>query len=173
MSDLLPLLRTMQEGDLSLVLAWRNHPDVRQFMYSQHEISPLEHARWFASASQDPQRALLIYQIDGTPQGFVSFHRVRASAIAEWGFYLAPDAQRGTGHALGRAALDYAFTTLNLHKVCAEALGFNERSRRFHERLGFQQEGILRDHYFDGSRYHAVHCFGLLANEWCRGVSES
>jgi len=163
----------MQEQDLSLVLVWRNHPDVRQFMYSQHEISPAEHARWFTSALLDAQRHLLVYQPGGKPQGFLSFNRLRASAVAEWGFYLAPDAERGTGRALGQAALDYAFSTLKLHKVCAEALGFNERSRRFHEKLGFQQEGLLRDHYFDGSRYHAVHCFGLLANEWSRGASES
>jgi UDP-4-amino-4,6-dideoxy-N-acetyl-beta-L-altrosamine N-acetyltransferase len=172
-SKVSPLLRPLQEDDLPLVLAWRNHDDVRSYMYSQHEISPAEHARWFANASQDAKRHLLIYQPAGKPQGFVSFHQLRDSAVAEWGFYLAPDAEKGTGSALGRAALNYAFGSLKLHKVCAEALSFNERSRRFHEKLGFQQEGVLRDHYFDGSRYHAVYCFGLLTNEWSGGASES
>lgn len=166
-------LRLVQEADLPMLLNWRNHPDVRRFMYSQHEISLVEHTRWFAGASVDPTRHLLIYQVADQPLGFVSFRQLRGAPVAEWGFYLAPDAPRGTGSALGRAALDYGFTQLGLHKVCAEALGYNERSRHFHAKLGFVQEGILRDHYFDGSRYHAVHCFGLLASEWSRSASES
>lgn len=165
-------MRIMQEEDLPIVLQWRNHQEVRRFMYSQHEISLEEHQRWFSQVSGEPNRHLLIYQCEGLPLGFVNFHQLRSSAVAEWGFYLAPDAARGTGMRLGQAALDYAFNQLALHKVCGEALDYNQRSQRFHQKLGFSEEGILRDHYFDGSRYHAVHCFGLLASEWARIDSE-
>lgn len=159
-------LRPMRSGDLARVLEWRNHPDVRQYMYTRHEISPEEHAQWFARNSEAPGVWLLIYEIDSDPLGFVNFSSTRCAQVADWGFYLAPDAESGTGRSLGAAAVHYAFEDLELHKLCGQALDFNERSIRFHERLGFAREGVLREQHYDGARYHDVICFGLLAAEW-------
>lgn len=159
-------LRPMNEGDLQRVLSWRNHPEVRRYMYTQHEIPLEEHARWFFQASQDPERHLLVFEIGTTPLGFINLHQIASGGIADWGFYAAPDAPKGTGQALGQAALRYAFEALGLHKLCGQALAFNKRSIRFHLTLGFQREGVLRHQYFDGSQYQDVICFGLLANEW-------
>lgn len=159
-------LREMAERDLPTVLQWRNHPDVRRFMYTQHIINPDEHARWFARSAGEPGVRLLIYERNEVPRGFVNISATRSAPVADWGFYLAPDAEPGTGSALGAAALEYAFARLKLHKLCGEALGFNERSIRFHERLGFAREGVLREQYFDGEQYHDVIRFGLLAAEW-------
>jgi UDP-4-amino-4,6-dideoxy-N-acetyl-beta-L-altrosamine N-acetyltransferase len=156
----------MTEEDLQQVLFWRNHPDVRRYMYSQHEISLEEHARWFSRASQDPGRHLLLFEIDRIPRGFFQTHQIASGGIAEWGFYAAPDAPKGAGRALGEAALQYAFETVGLHKLCGQALAHNERSIHFHLSLGFQREGFLRQQHFDGERYHDVMCFGLLASEW-------
>lgn len=156
----------MDESDLERLLSWRNHPEVRRFMYTQHEISFEEHARWFAKASQDPERYLLVFEIDGSPLGFINIHQIASGGVADWGLYAAPDAPKGTGHALGQAALRYAFDTAELHKICGQVLAFNERSIRFHLNLGFQHEGILRQQHFDGQQYHDVVCLGLLASEW-------
>lgn len=159
-------LRSMCEDDLERVLCWRNHPKIRQYMYSQHEISLEEHSRWFLQASRDTSRHLLIFEMDAIPVGFVNIYPVAPDGIADWGFYAAPDAPRGTGRALGRATLCYAFETKGLHKICGQALAHNSRSIRFHLGFGFQREGVLREQHYDGRRYHDVVCFGLLANEW-------
>jgi UDP-4-amino-4,6-dideoxy-N-acetyl-beta-L-altrosamine N-acetyltransferase len=159
-------VRPMQHADLERVLAWRNHPDVRRFMYTQQEITLDEHRRWFERTLQDQRKHLLIYESAGTPLGFVHFTQLAHGQIADWGFYAAPEAPKGTGRALGNAALNHAFSKLGLDKVCGQALFFNDRSIRFHLALGFQQEGNLRDQHFDGERYHDVICFGLLLREW-------
>lgn len=153
----------MTTDDLSLVLAWRNHIDIRRFMYSQHEITLAEHEKWFDSASRDRMRHLLIYEQGDLRSGFVNFRILGAGGVAEWGFYVAPDSSRGTGRRLGDLAIRYGFSELQLHKLCAQALAFNQRSIKFHLSLGFLQEGILQEQYFDGERYHDVFCFGLLA----------
>lgn len=156
----------MNEGDLERVLAWRNHPNVRRYTFTQHEISHEEHARWFARASQDPKRHLLVFEMDMTPLGFINIHQIANGGIADWGFYAAFDAPKGTGRALGEAALRYTFETAGLTKLCGQALAFNERSIRLHLALGFQREGVLRQQHFDGQQYHDVVFFGLLASEW-------
>jgi len=159
-------LRSMTAADLETVLAWRNHPEVRRYMYTQHEISLDEHTHWFEKASKNPERHLLLFESASTPHGFISIDQIAPGGIADWGFYAAPDAPKGTGRHLGQAAMRYAFTEAGLHKLCGQALAYNERSIRFHQSLGFQQEGLLRQQHFDGQRYHDVVCFGLLATEW-------
>ena len=162
-------LRLMTSGDLARVLQWRNHPEVRRFMYTSHVITPEEHASWFERNSGAPGVWLLIYEVGGVPMGFVNISSTRCPQVADWGFYLAPDSAPGTGRALGMTTLNYAFEELGLHKLCGQALGFNERSIRFHERLGFIREGVLREQHCDGEHYQDVVCFGLLAAEWKTG----
>ncbi|WP_420848687.1 UDP-2,4-diacetamido-2,4,6-trideoxy-beta-L-altropyranose hydrolase [Pseudomonas silesiensis] len=159
-------VRSMTREDLELVLGWRNHDEVRRYMYTQDEISLADHTRWFEKASQDASRHLLIFEDDGVPLGFINIHKIAPGGIADWGFYAAPEAPRGTGRRLGEAALQYAFSHAALHKICGQALSYNERSIKFHLKLGFQQEGSLREQHFDGQRYQDVVCFGLLATDW-------
>lgn len=159
-------IRSMVYSDLELVLSWRNHPDVRHYMYTQHEITPDEHRYWFESAKSDKKRHLLIFELAYHPYGFVHFTETGKGGVADWGFYAKPEAAKGSSRELGSAALSHAFTKLQLHKVCGQALAYNERSINFHLALGFQQEGILRDQHFDGERYHHINCFGLLRGEW-------
>ena len=171
MPDLAPALtrmRAMIEADLAAVLAWRNHPDVRHSMFSSAEIALEDHQRWFENSARDPRRHLLVFERQGEPSGFVSFIVGSHPKVADWGFYTAPGAPRGTGRAMGQHALAHAFDVLALHKVCGQALEHNDRSIGFHRALGFQQEGLLREHHFDGQAYRAVVSFGLLAQEWIR-----
>lgn len=159
-------IRRMVHADLAQVLAWRNHPDIRRYMYTQHEITLDEHQKWFERTLLEPAKHLLIFEMNQQPRGFVNFNETGNGGNSDWGFYVAPDAPKGSGLELGRAALSYAYTVLKLHKVCGQAIEYNQRSIRFHQSLGFQQEGTLREQHFDGERYHHVICFGLLSHEW-------
>ncbi|WP_416199234.1 MAG: UDP-4-amino-4, 6-dideoxy-N-acetyl-beta-L-altrosamine N-acetyltransferase [Pseudomonas helleri] len=155
----------MVSDDLELVLSWRNHAEVRRYMYTQHEITLKEHTEWFERATLDTSRHLLVFELKETPVGFVNIREIAPGGIADWGFYAAPEAPRGTGQKLGKAALQYAFCQAGLHKICGQAIAFNQRSIKFHLSQGFQQEGILRNQHFDGKQYHDVVCFGLLATD--------
>jgi UDP-4-amino-4,6-dideoxy-N-acetyl-beta-L-altrosamine N-acetyltransferase len=129
----------MVDGDLEFVLTWRNHPDVRRFMYTTHEISFDEHARWFKAASADSSRHLLLLELAGLALGYVNF-RCDGAGGAVWGFYLAPDAPKGRGRLLGDAATRHAFEALGLQTLRGEVLPANVASRQFHLLLGFLPE---------------------------------
>lgn len=159
-------IRLMTEADLPVVLDWRNHPNVRRYMFTQHEIGLDEHRNWFAKAKEDPSRRLLIVEEASQSIGYVQFGRVAKFGVADWGFYVRPEAPKGTGIKLGIAALNYAFRALMLHKVCGQAIEYNKASIAFHQRLGFSLEGVLRDQECIEGSYWNLHCFGLLAQEW-------
>lgn len=60
----------------------------------------------------------------------------------------------------------YAFDEMGLHKVIAGVLDGNEASMRVLEKLGFEQEGVLREHENSFGEYKDRYLFGLLRSEW-------
>jgi [ribosomal protein S5]-alanine N-acetyltransferase len=67
-----------------------------------------------------------------------------------------------------RAVLRFAFDELALHRVSATHRSDNQASRRVLKRLGFQEEGCMREHAsFQGRRYNQS-MMGLLSGEFAR-----
>lgn len=159
-------LRPLAATDLETVRHWRNHPSVRDHMFSRQEISAEAHRVWFERCRQDPARVLLVFECDGAPKGFVQFSPSLSAGVADWGFYTAPDAATGTGRRLGAAALAEAFGRRGLRRLCGQAIAANTASIRLHAALGFSEEGRLRRHFFDGTDWHDLVLFGLLDHEW-------
>jgi UDP-4-amino-4,6-dideoxy-N-acetyl-beta-L-altrosamine N-acetyltransferase len=159
-------LRVLELTDLAQVRAWRNHPKVNAFMCSQHDFSEQEHHTWFEESQDNPLKFLYVYESLGEALGFVQLDKKSIdSDVYEWGFYITPDAPKGTGFQLTSVALDFAFKTLKAHKIMAEVLAFNQASIQLHLRLGFALEGVLKKHYFLNNHYYDVHCFGLLHDD--------
>ena len=77
------VIRKVSEDDLTMVLSWRNHADVRRYMFTQHEISLDEHRNWFAKASQDPSRCLLIVEEAKQAIGYVQFSNVEDDGVGD------------------------------------------------------------------------------------------
>lgn len=101
--------------------------------------------------------------------GVAGFHAIDwPNRAASLGYWLSEDEQgRGTMTDAVRALTRHAFTQWNLNRVEIRADVENARSRAIPERLGFQQEGVLRqayrvsdDHFSDDAVY------SLLASEW-------
>ena len=73
---------------------------------------------------------------------------------------------RGIGSMALRLLLDYAFTVQGLERVYTEVWGFNQRSQRLMERVGFQKEGILRQHDLHNGVRQDLHVYGILKSEF-------
>ena len=90
-----------------------------------------------------------------------------ANRIASIGYFLGEISQgKGLITRACLAMVDYSLVELKLNRVEIHVATENHRSQAIPKRLGFKQEGILRqvewlyDHYVD----HIV--FGMLAEEW-------
>jgi RimJ/RimL family protein N-acetyltransferase len=62
--------------------------------------------------------------------------------------------------------LRYYFLELRYHKVLATVYGFNEPSLALHRRLGFVEEGRLREQIYTGGAYHDEYIFGMTSDEF-------
>lgn len=65
-----------------------------------------------------------------------------------------------------RAILQFGFEMRNLHRVEAEVLPGNVASIRVLQKLGFQEEGVLRERILVNDQFYDVKLFSLLKNEY-------
>jgi ribosomal-protein-serine acetyltransferase len=86
---------------------------------------------------------------------------------AEIGYYLDEEFQgSGIMTRASKGMLDIAFTEYDLQKVEIRVAVENVKSRHIPERLGFTQEGILRQAEWINGQYKDLVVYGLLAEEW-------
>ncbi|WML39661.1 GNAT family N-acetyltransferase [Neobacillus sp. OS1-2] len=91
------------------------------------------------------------------------FHFDHEANQAEIGYVFHRD-HWGKGYGTECVALisDYAFETLNLHKLHASVVDANVGSARILEKNGYEVEGELRDHYFIDETYYNALLFGKI-----------
>jgi UDP-4-amino-4,6-dideoxy-N-acetyl-beta-L-altrosamine N-acetyltransferase len=164
-------LRPVAAADSERLFTWRNSPAVSAYMYTDHPISPDEHARWFAQAVAASDRAYWIIEDDGAPVGLANLAGIdQGRRRCEWAFYLgeAGTRGRGVGAAVELVVLEHVFNDLGLHKLWCEVLLDNKGVWRMHESFGFQREALLRDHVWKAGRFQDVVGLGLLAADWAQ-----
>jgi RimJ/RimL family protein N-acetyltransferase len=87
----------------------------------------------------------------------------------EVGFALARKAWgRGVASRAVATVLRFAFDSLGIHRVEADADPRNERCLRLLERLNFRREGLLRERYHVNGEVQDAVVLGLLHSEWRR-----
>jgi ribosomal-protein-serine acetyltransferase len=105
--------------------------------------------------------------LDGGIVGSVGFTGIRWDARATGLGYWLAEANQGRGlmtravAALTRHALE----ELDLNRVEIQVATDNPRSRAIPERLGFQQEGVLREYEQVGDRYLDIVVYSLLRRD--------
>jgi UDP-4-amino-4,6-dideoxy-N-acetyl-beta-L-altrosamine N-acetyltransferase len=162
-------LRRLEDEDRDRILEWRNSPDVRAYMYTDHVISPDEHARWWAGIPADPSRTYWAIELDGAPVGLANLYDLdRRNQRCAWAYYLAEPQVRGlgVGSYVEYWVLDYVFEGLKLAKLWCEVLASNEAVWKLHETFGFLVEARFRGHVIKGDTRVDVLGLGLLAADW-------
>jgi ribosomal-protein-serine acetyltransferase len=83
------------------------------------------------------------------------------------GYWLSERYQgRGLMTAAVRDLVEHAFGEWDPHRGEIRAAIENVRSRRIPERLGFREEGVLREAERIGERYNDLAVYAILAPEW-------
>jgi ribosomal-protein-serine acetyltransferase len=168
-------LRLLEEADadelFALIDANREHLG-RWMPWVEHEHEPADVLPFIRAtrkqiADNDGLQTAIV-DPDGRIVGMVGVHNVdwmnRKSSI---GYWLARDEQgHGTMTEAVRAYVDHAFATWKLNRISIQAAPENTRSRAVPERLGFREEGILREVERVGDRVLDGVVYAMLAADW-------
>jgi ribosomal-protein-serine acetyltransferase len=117
-----------------------------------------------------PKSAAILYQ--GRIAGTIGFNEInKLHKIGVMGYWLGKEFQgKGIMTKACKGFIDYGFNELNLNRIEIRVAEENRKSRAIPERLGFTEEGKIRqaewlyDHYVN----HII--YGLLADEWSKNI---
>lgn len=157
-----PLYRLIQDS--------RHH--LRDFLIFVEYTTKEDHTRKFVEETVVTNAKLesfvsVIY-VDDCVAGLVGFNSIdHQNKRAEIGYWLG-EAYTGQGvmTKAAKAIVTYGFETLGLNRIDLKAAATNHKSRNIAKRLGFTEEGIIKEAEWMHDRYlDHVHC-GLLKRDY-------
>lgn len=151
-------LRTLERADLPFLHALFNDPEVTRYWFVEPTYSLARMEEQFTKRVDDESERRFVIDDAGRRCGLVELVDIHPRhRHCEFQIIVAPDAQ-GNGYAgfATRAALDYAFRILNLHKVYLLVDNLNAAAVHVYAKAGFEAEGVLREEYFADGGYQDV-----------------
>jgi ribosomal-protein-serine acetyltransferase len=104
--------------------------------------------------------------VDGELAGSMGIRVDPMNDLAELGYWVAkPFEGRGLITRAARRFVEYGFAERKLHRIEIHAAVGNERSRAVAERLGFRQEGTLREAIKTSAGYLDVVIYAMLSSD--------
>jgi len=164
-------LRPLAESDVDSILTWVNRPEIvgNLAAFSGTPMTRDDELAWIRRTLASADRVWsVVASDDGRYLGQVGIHQIHArSKVGRLGVVISrrDEMGKGFGSAAIRAALDRGFSELALHKLWLMVFRDNERGQRLYKRLGFIEEGILREEYFHEGRWHDMVRMSMLAHE--------
>lgn len=154
-------------GIFAMVDANRDH--LRAWLpWVDRTAAPVQIAEFIESSRRrdDAREGNGIY-VNGTLAGSAGLSWATEEMQGEIGYWLGTDAQgKGLVTRAARALTTYGFEEVGLHRMTIKAAVENSRSRAVAERLGFVQEGVLREGGSTGLGRVDLVMYGLIVHEW-------
>ncbi|MBL4870230.1 MAG: GNAT family N-acetyltransferase [Robiginitomaculum sp.] len=103
----------------------------------------------------------------GKPVGFVILNDINSlDKNIELGRIIIGPRNAGIGQPAIKEILRYIFEDLEANRVSLDTLSHNNRAQHIYKKLGFVQEGLLRESLLLNNIFHDVILFGLLRRDW-------
>jgi RimJ/RimL family protein N-acetyltransferase len=165
-------LRPVEKSDAPLVQRWHNDPDIRKsarlgelpVTYTKEEAD-IDLAR----DSEDEIYLLIVKKKGDRPIGFIRLHIIDRTSHNMWLRMIIGD-KNARGADLANDALlhvvEWLFSEQNVHRITLETYETNERALRFFKKIGFKQEGVLREAVYKDGKYYNIISLGLLKKEF-------
>lgn len=117
---------------------------------------------------EEKRSMTLAIRFKGEIVGTAGFNNLDwSNKVAYIGYWLGQEYQgHGIMTRVARTLTDYALTDLEMNRVDIRAAYENKKSRSIPERLGFKEEGQIRQAEWLYDRYVDHVVYGMLASEW-------
>jgi UDP-4-amino-4,6-dideoxy-N-acetyl-beta-L-altrosamine N-acetyltransferase len=147
-----------------MIRNWRNDPEIRKWMFTDHLITPDEHDHFIDKLMVDDQNFYwLVQNKEGQYLGVISINKLdQLSKTAYFGLYVRPDCKgQGYGHRLMTSLKELVFDVAKLETLKLEVLSTNERALEFYRKSGFDQEQQLPGFVFKEQKWQDVTVMGM------------
>lgn len=157
---------------------WLNDSEVNQFLDAGHSTHTMDSLKEYIGGLANTKDLFLGIHLRGSGKhiGNVKIHCINSiHRRAEYGIMMGDKSEWGKGYAKEAtvAILDYAFNQYNLRKMVLGVIRNNKTAYRLYQKLGFHQEGLLKNDFFHKSGKHLdIIRMAIFKNDWAM-VSQS
>ena len=167
------MLRQLTTEDLEFVYQHFRDPQVTQYLMDEPPVADHAQARAIIDFFAEPEgkshnRWGLVRKADQRLIGTIGYHHWEKSYFrAEVGYDMSPDCW-GHGYMTEalREVIRHGFEGMGLNRIDALIYVGNDASIRLAQRMGFRQEGLLRDYFCLNGAFYDHYLFALLRREW-------
>jgi RimJ/RimL family protein N-acetyltransferase len=167
-------LRPIEKSDAATIAKWFNDRAVTR---TTRQYRPMPVAKEEAFLEQLAKNDgdiifLMVAKDDDAPVGCCGLNKIDPiNRSAELGIIIGEKDRWGQGFGAEATSLlvGYGFETLNLNRVYLHVHEDNERGRRTYRRVGFREEGRLRQDTYREGKYLDSIVMGILRSEWNAG----
>lgn len=120
-----------------MILKWRNHPDIRKWMYNQDEIKFEEHLNFIDSLKLRKDKLYFLVKKEDDFIGVIDFTQLVNKESVHMGIYSNPNIN-GNGKILLNKIIDYSFNNLKVKRVFSEVFAENEKAHNLYKKFNFK-----------------------------------
>lgn len=148
----------LDEAQINAVRQWRNTPEIRQWLYNQHEISQTEHLKFIRNLAHDQKNGYWLVKENQDSIGVISLNRIHLlHQHAYLGIYANPYSHlKNKGKNCLKALIFLAFEIFKLNGLRLEVFKENQIAINLYKKMGFEIEGCLRDYAIFQQQYQDV-----------------
>ncbi|SIS47576.1 GNAT family N-acetyltransferase [Salimicrobium flavidum] len=167
-------LRLIEVGDAERIfeLTDRHRSNLRTWLpwvdHTESKEDTKSAIRNFLHGYAENQSMTVVILFQDVIVGMASYNKLDwTNKIAYIGYWLAEDYQgRGIMTKTVKSLTTHAFSSMGMNKVDIRAASENRASCAIPERLGFTQEGVLRDQEWVNDHFVDHVVYGMLRKEW-------
>lgn len=142
-------LTEITEDKLEKIRAWRNHPEIVEFMIDKRHISAAQQQKWFQGLADKKHQLYLLISYKGEDIGVIyavsDNDEQQALSLAQViapGLYISPECKYKNSVLAFSPSLvfiDYLFNQGSCKTLQAQVFAHNDSAIRYNEMLGYQQ----------------------------------
>jgi UDP-4-amino-4,6-dideoxy-N-acetyl-beta-L-altrosamine N-acetyltransferase len=154
---------TLSDDEIEFVRNCRNHDEIRKWMNSDYIIPLQEHIDFISNLKQDNKNYYWLVNMEEVNIGVISLNRIDLNnKNAYCGMYLNQFQILEEGAKLifddfKKLVFDYA----NFHTLKIEIIDTNIRAVKFAKKMGFIEEGRLKEFVLRNGKWHDMIILGI------------
>ena len=165
-------LYAIEESELELIRSWRNNESLRIYFREVFELTANKQRIWYDTISSQRKDIFYMMKLNktNTPIGVVGLNYINwINRNCQLSLYIGVDGLYidENGWALEATTLiqEFAFNTLNMHKIIAEIYKFDILKKKLIIEAGYTQEGVLKDYVFANGKYEDSLVFSIIRDQ--------
>jgi diamine N-acetyltransferase len=167
------ILKPVEPEDLNFLMEQRWDADLTDYII-HNPISTYTQQKWYEKICKNGDVAMSIFYKEKEGEDPVLLGAVGLYDFnyrhqrATWKTLRIPKQYQGLGLAFeaSKMLIDYGFNTLNLNKITSDVFPHNESIIKLLAKMGFKEEGRLKQHYFHQGEFKDVLIYSLTRDEY-------